>query len=64
MKLVEKHIIKRGTDVFKELDYLCFLSKNLYNANLYAIRQYYFSAKKFKNYIAFNTMLRYFFISC
>ena len=25
MKLVEKHIIKRGTDVFKELDYLCFL---------------------------------------
>ncbi len=54
MKLVEKHIIKRGTDVFKELDYLCFLSKNLYNAGLYAIRQHFFATKKFKNYIAIN----------
>ncbi len=48
MKLVEKHIIKRGTDVFKELDYLCFLSKNLYNAGLYAIRQHFFATKILK----------------
>jgi len=49
MKLVEQHIIKCKNPLFKELDKLCFLSKNLYNASLYEIRQHYFNNKKYLN---------------
>ncbi len=34
MKLVEQHIIKSNNKFYKELDNLCFLSKNLYNTAL------------------------------
>lgn len=54
MQLVERHIIKRGSSEFKELDRLCFLSKNLYNAALYTIRQHYFSTSKYLNYHSLN----------
>lgn len=44
--LVEKHQIKYNSKEHKECDKLCFLSKNLYNSTLYAIRQHYFNTKK------------------
>lgn len=50
MKLVEKHDFKKGSAQYKELDQLCFLSKNLYNAGLYTVRQYFFTKKKFLGY--------------
>ena len=46
MILTERHIIKKSNSLYSELDNLCFLSKNLYNSALYAIRQYYFENKK------------------
>lgn len=54
MQLVEKHIIKQGNEYYKELDNLCFLSKNLYNATLYVVRQHYFDTKEYLNYNAVN----------
>nr|DAU61784.1 MAG TPA: hypothetical protein [Bacteriophage sp.] len=49
MILVEKHIIKRNSLEYNELDNLCFLSKNLYNTALYKIRQPYFNTGKYLN---------------
>lgn len=49
MILVEKHIIKRNSLEYNELDNLCFLSKNLYNTALYKIRQHYFNTGKYLN---------------
>ena len=45
MQLVEQHIIKKSDFLYKELDKMCFLSKNLYNQSLYRVRQYYFDNK-------------------
>ena len=50
MRLVEQHIIKSNHKYFKELKNLCRLSKNLYNATLYEIRQYFFENKKYLSY--------------
>ena len=47
MILSERHIIKSSSPFFKELDHLCFLSKNLFNASLYAIRQHYFNTNQY-----------------
>jgi putative transposase len=41
MLLTEKHIINYNHDQYKQIDHLCFLSKNLYNATLYAVKQHY-----------------------
>ncbi len=57
MKLVEQHIIKSNNQFYKELDNLCFLSKNLYNQALYRIRQQFFEDKTFKNYSEVNKEL-------
>ena len=57
MKLVEQHIIKSNNVLYKELDNLCFLSKNLYNQALYRIRQQFFEDKSFKNYYEDNREL-------
>jgi len=54
MVLVEKHIIKPKHKYYDEIDHLCWLSKNLYNATLYHIIQYYFASKQFLNYQAVN----------
>lgn len=54
MLLVEKHIIKFKHKFYIELDNLCWLSKNLYNATLYSIRQHYFNTKKFLKYQEVN----------
>lgn len=50
MLLTEKHFIKKSNPLYKELDEMCFLSKNLYNQALYRIRQHYFNAKEYLNY--------------
>ena len=50
MELVEKHDFLKGCAEYKELDQLCFLSKNLYNAGLYTVRQYFFAERKFLGY--------------
>lgn len=57
MILTERHIIKETDNRFTELDNLCFLSKNLYNAGLYAVRQYYFNHNKFLNYVSNDSIM-------
>ena len=59
MKLVQKHIIKSNHEFYKDLIEMMHLSKNLYNAALYNVRQYYFKVKddttvkyKYLNYYA------------
>ena len=54
MQLVEKHIIKPNHKYYKELDNLCFLSKNLYNVTLYEIRQHFFDTGEYLNYYEVN----------
>ena len=54
LTLVEKHQIKYHSKAHKECDKLCFLSKNLYNSTLYAIRQHYFNTKKYLSYPEVN----------
>ena len=53
MYLVERHIIKNN----KELDKLCFNSKNLYNKALYLVRQHYFKTKGYLNFFAVNKLM-------
>lgn len=54
MILTEKTSYKYKDNEFNELDNLCFLSKNLYNATLYTIRQHYFQNKSYLNYNEVN----------
>lgn len=51
---VEIHHISYQHRYYKELDHLCFLSKNLYNATLYAVRQHYFKTKEYLRYCQVN----------
>jgi putative transposase len=50
MRLVEQHIIKESDNRYKELAEHLHLSKNLYNAGLYAVRQHFFQTSEFLNY--------------
>lgn len=50
MLLTSQYIIKKADKRYKDLDNLCFLSKNLYNQALYRIRMQFFKDKSFKNY--------------
>lgn len=54
MILTDRHIIKKSNSLYGELDNLCFLSKNIYNSALYAVRQYYFENKKYLNWVNVN----------
>lgn len=54
MTLVERHFIKRGNKYYSEIDHICFLSKNLYNSTLYAVRQHYSETGEYLNYNAVN----------
>ena len=54
MILSERHIIKPSNKHYKDLRYLMYLSKNLYNATLYEIRQYYFENNKYFQYNDIN----------
>ncbi len=49
MQLTERILIKKGSAEYVELDRACFLSKNLYNAALYAVRQHFFQTGKYKS---------------
>lgn len=49
MILVERHVVKVGTVEFKEYDAICFLSKNMYNSALYALRKHFFEARTLKH---------------
>lgn len=53
MYLVERHIIKNN----RELDEVCFKSKNLYNKALYLVRQHYFKTKSYLNYFDVNKLM-------
>lgn len=48
MKRVERHIIGKNHRFFKEIDHLSFLSKNVYNASNYLIRQKFINTSKEK----------------
>lgn len=54
MILVEKHDIRTKSKYYNILDNFCFKAKNLYNATLYAVRQYYFENKKYLSYANVN----------
>ena len=64
MRLTERHIIKSGHSLYKEIDAVCFLAKNLYNKANYIIRQEFISTSKEKkaglrehaNWIRYNEL--------
>ena len=43
MRLVERHIIKQNNKWFKQIDWMAFLSKNLFNSAVYLCRQSFFN---------------------
>ena len=56
MKLVQQYIIKQTNDLYKQLDDLCFKAKNLYNATLYEVRQYFFATQQYLSYNDVNKL--------
>ncbi len=50
MQLVSKHTIDRNHWLYKQLDNLCFLSKNLFNYANYQIRQKFISSGEYLDY--------------
>jgi len=50
MDLTEKEIIYSTDKRFDLIKELCHLSKNLYNAALYDVRQYYFETKSYRTW--------------
>ena len=54
IRLVEQHTYKPSSTDFAELDKVCRLSKNLYNATLYAARQGFFENGCFRRYNDIN----------
>lgn len=53
MYLTERHVIKDN----KELDEVCFKSKNLYNRALYLVRQNYINTKEYINFFKLNKLM-------
>ncbi len=51
MRHVERHIVKESSSIWKQIDSLCFLSKNLYNYANYLVRQSFIFDKV---YLGFN----------
>ena len=58
MDLTEKEIIYSTDDRFDLIKELCHLSKNLYNASLYDVRQYYFDTKLYRSWKSQRPILR------
>lgn len=58
MLLVEKHMIKENNPLYKELDLMCFCSKNLYNLTNYHIRQEFFSSGNILSYSSLDKLLQ------
>lgn len=50
MQLTERHVIRNGSKMYAEADRVCFLSKNLYNAALFVVRQKYFDNGEWLRY--------------
>ena len=57
LQLTQRIIITQKHKYYAGLDYLCLLSKNLYNVALYNIRQQYFKDKTYINYNALDKLL-------
>lgn len=57
MYLTEQHIIKKNNPLWKQLDSLCFLSKNLYNVALYRTKLHYKETGKFLRAYDLNKLL-------
>lgn len=58
MQLSERHVINQNHEYYKEIDSLCFLSKNLYNAANYVIRQEFIKNFKYLNYNAVQKLMQ------
>jgi putative transposase len=58
MQLVEKHLIKKTDPRFAFIDRAAFASKNLYNAALYEIRQYFIFCGKYLNYNQMDKLMQ------
>ena len=58
MNLVEQHIITPNSSSWKKLDNLCYLSKNLYNTSLYAIKKEYLLTGKTLRYPDLEKLFR------
>jgi len=58
MLLTERHIISKNHRQFKNIDSLCFLSKNLYNYANYLIKQHYKETGHFLRYREIEKQLR------
>ena len=56
MYLTEKEIIYSIDERFDLIKELCHLSKNLYNASLYDVRQYYFKTKSYRTWQSQDTI--------
>ena len=50
MRLTERHTIRKGHKYYDVLDAEAYKSKNLYNAALYAVRQYFFEHSSYLSY--------------
>src|SRR5260370_40572125 len=58
MQLVEKHTISKTDARFELIDRAAFASKNLYNAALYEIRQYFIFCGKYLNYNQMDKLMQ------
>jgi putative transposase len=58
MQLVEKHLIRRSDARYIAIDRASFASKNLYNAALYEVRQYYIFTGEYLNYNALDKVMQ------
>ena len=51
---IQSYIVKPSHQWYNEIDFLSYLSKNLYNSTLYYERQAYFNTKRFRFYQDIN----------
>jgi putative transposase len=58
MHLIEKHIIKKNHPYYKDIDELCFKSKNLYNKANYIVRQNFVNNNTYIDYFTLQKMLQ------
>jgi len=58
MRLVEKHVVRKGSREWKEIDDWAFKSKNLYNRANYEIRQHFFKTKQILSYNEMASRMR------
>ena len=54
MYRVEQHIVKRGDSRYLGIDHVCWLSKNLYNAGLYVIKQEFLRSGRWMRWVELN----------